>query len=92
MQVSLARQERPCETLSGNFITKKCVSLFEKERERECSLRESVGWVVSSVFWYWSYHEVKSFPDFETIKWSTFIKVMCQLSCHLVRFTVKALV
>ena len=35
MQVSLARQERPCETLSGNFITKKCVSLFEKERERE---------------------------------------------------------
>ena len=85
MQVSLARQERPYETLSGNFFTKKCVSLFEKERE-------SVGWVVSSVFWYWSYHEVKRFPDFETIKWSTFIKVMCQLSCHLVHFTVKALV
>lgn len=43
MQVSLARQERPCETLSGNFISKKCVSLFEKERERvwpgrECGL------------------------------------------------------
>ena len=37
MQVSLARQERPYETLSGNFITKKCVSLFEKERE-------SVAW------------------------------------------------
>ena len=37
MQVSLARQERPCETLSGNFISKKCVSLFEKERE-------SVAW------------------------------------------------
>ena len=37
MQVSLARQERPCETLSDNFITKKCVSLFEKERE-------SVAW------------------------------------------------
>ena len=43
MQVSLARQERPCETLFGNFITKKCVSLFEKERESvwpmgECGL------------------------------------------------------
>lgn len=59
---------------------------------RECGPGESVGWIVSSVFWYWSYREVKSFPDFETLKWSTFIKVMCQLSCHLVHFTVKALV